>query len=154
MPCGALSPSESSDSQISSDFTDLFFDRLFPDLSAESFISICGQPSQLPIHTTNYFQPPTVPVDLSSLEPQLLSDAASQKPVHDVRFQYQPQPISNEDLQFQPVSGTDLNNKLPIELEKFLQEYGSGFFEGCCEYPENAPYSMAVSSFTNEYNVY
>ncbi|KAG2032732.1 hypothetical protein BDR03DRAFT_985523 [Suillus americanus] len=153
-PCGALSPSESNDSQFSGEFTELSLDRLFPDISSESFISICGQPSQFPVPTTNNFQPPTVPVDLSTLDPQLLSEAAHPQPIHDVGFQSQSQPITNEDFQYQPVSGTDVNNKLPVDLEEFLQKYGSGFFEGRCEHPKNAPYSRAEPLFTNEYNVY
>lgn len=151
MPCGALSPSESSDSQFSGEFTVLTLDRLVPNLSAEKSISLCGQPSQLPVPTPNYFQLSTVPTDLSTvhIEPQLLSDTARPH-VHDFGLLSQSQPISYEDLQ--PVSGTDVNNKLPVELEELLQKYGSRSFEGRCEYPKNAPYLMAEPSFTNEHN--
>jgi hypothetical protein len=128
-------------------------DRLFPNLSTEILIPICGQPSQLPVPTPNHFQPPTVPVDLSTLQPQLLSDAAHPQPIHAIGLLSQSKPIANEGLQYQPISGTDVNDKLPLDLEEFLQKYGSGFFEGCCEYYENAPHLRAEPSFTNEHNV-
>ncbi|KAG2349614.1 hypothetical protein BDR05DRAFT_240909 [Suillus weaverae] len=147
VPCDTLSPAESSNSgipQFSGELTKLPWEKLFPDLPAESF-STHEQPSQLPISTSNYFQPSTVPVDLSTLhmpqyDPELFSDVNYQQPIPDVNFQ------------FQPVSGKDLSNSIPAELDEFLQKYGSGYFEGRCEYQDNATYSMAQPSFTNEYN--
>ncbi|KAG2123097.1 hypothetical protein DEU56DRAFT_66826 [Suillus clintonianus] len=141
--CDALSPAESSRSgvpQFSGELDELPWERLFPDLPAESFTSVYDQPSQLPI--SNYHQPPTVPADLSTLhmpqfDPELFSNVNYQQPVPDVNFQSQ------------PVSGSDLNNSFPAELDEFLQKYGSGFFEGRCEYPDSATYSMAPPSFTN-----
>ncbi|KAG1877822.1 hypothetical protein DFJ58DRAFT_7863 [Suillus subalutaceus] len=149
VPCDALSSAESSDSgipQFSGDFTELPWERLFSDLPAESFTSVYEQPSQLPIPTSKYLQPSTVPVDLSTLHmPQfdleLFSDVNYQQPIPDVNFQ------------FQPVSGNDLNNSLPAELDEFLQKYGSGYFEGRCGYQDNATSSIAQPSSTNEYNI-
>ncbi|KAG1737667.1 hypothetical protein EDB19DRAFT_944378 [Suillus lakei] len=142
VPCDALSAAESSDSsipQFSGEFAELSWDRLFPDFPAENFASVYEQPSQLPIPTSNYFQPPTVPADFSTLhmpqfDPELVSDVNLQQPVADVNFQSQ------------PVSGND-------QLKEFLQTYGSGYFEGRYEYPDNTMYSMVQPSFTNEYNV-
>lgn len=144
--CDALSPAEFSDSgipQSSGELTELPWERLFPDLPAESFASIYEQPSQLPIPTFNYFRPSTVPVDLSTLhmpqfDPELFSDVNYQQPVPDVNFQ------------FQPASGKHLNNPLPAELDEFLQKHGSGYFEDYA-YPDNTMYPMAQPSFTNEY---
>ncbi|KAG2147105.1 hypothetical protein BD769DRAFT_716407 [Suillus cothurnatus] len=148
VPCDALSPAESSNSgipQFSGELDELPWERLFPDLPAESFASVYEQPSQLPIPTSNYLRPPTVPVDLSTLHmPQFDLELFS-----DVSY-----PVPDVDFQFQPVSGNDLNNSLPAELDEFLLKYGSGYFEGRCGYQDNATYSMAQPSFTNEYNLY
>ncbi|KAG2116704.1 uncharacterized protein F5147DRAFT_674036 [Suillus discolor] len=143
VPCDALSPAESSDSgilQSSGELTELPWERLFPDLPAESFASIYEQP----IPTFNYFRPSTVPVDLSTLhmpqfDPELFSDVNYQQPVPNVNFQSQ------------PGSGKHLNNPLPVELDEFLQKYGSGYFEDPYAYSDNTMYSMAQPSFTNEY---
>ncbi|KAG1775362.1 hypothetical protein EV702DRAFT_440176 [Suillus placidus] len=150
IPCNALSPAKSSDSgipQLSGELTELSWERLFPDFPAESLASVYEQPSQLP--TSNYFQPPTVPADLSTLhmpqfDPELFSNLNHQQPI----------PVFDADFQYQPVSGNNPNNSLPAELEEFLQTYGSGYFEGRCEYPDNATYSTSQPSFTNEYNVW
>ncbi|KAG1729374.1 hypothetical protein EDB19DRAFT_1743766 [Suillus lakei] len=153
IPCDALSsaePSNSSIPQFSGEFPEFSWERLFPDLSADNFASVHDQPSQLPISTSNYFQPPTVPVDLSTLhmpqfDPELFSDVNYQQPVPELKFQSQP--VSGNDL-------NDLNNSLPVDLDEFLQKYGSGYFEGRCGYQDSATYSMAQPSFTNEYNIY
>lgn len=139
IPCDALSPAESSDSgipQFSGELTELSWERLFSDSPVKSFTSVYEQPSQLPIPTSDHFQPPTVPVDLSTshmpqFDPELFFDVNYQYPIPDVNFQ------------FQPVSGNDLNNPLPAGLDEFLREYGSGYFEGGCGYQDNATYSMA-----------
>ncbi|KAG2139043.1 hypothetical protein DEU56DRAFT_332969 [Suillus clintonianus] len=130
--CDALSPAESSGSgipQISGELDELPWERLFPDIPVEAFTSVYDQPSQLPIPTSNYYQPPTVPAGPSTLhmpqfDPELSSNVNYQQPVPD----------------------------MPAELDEFLQKYGSGFFEGRCEYPDSATYSMAQPSFTNEHN--
>ncbi|KAG1853116.1 hypothetical protein F4604DRAFT_2044608 [Suillus subluteus] len=140
IPCNALSPAESSNSDIpkfSGKPAELSWERLFPDFPAESFTSIYEQPSQLPIPTSNHSQPSTFDLELFS----------------DVNYQH-PIPAFDADLQCQPVSGNHLNNSLPAELEEFLQVYGSGYFEGRYEYPDDATYSMPQPSFTNEYNIY
>ncbi|KAG1852727.1 hypothetical protein F4604DRAFT_1805247 [Suillus subluteus] len=149
IPCNALSPAESSDSDIpklSGEPAELSWERLFSDSPAESFISVYEQSSQLPIPTSNRSQPSTVPVDLHmpQFDPELFSDVNYQHPI----------PAFDADLQCQPVSGNHLNNSLPAELEEFLQAYGSGYFEGRYEYPDDATYPMPQPSFTNEYNVY
>ncbi|KAG2110917.1 uncharacterized protein F5147DRAFT_107838 [Suillus discolor] len=151
IPCDALSPAESGDSgipQFSGELTELSWERHFPDFPAESFTSIHEQPSQLAIATFNYLQPSTVPVDLSTshmpqFDPKLSRDVNSQQSI----------PTSDVDFQYQPVSENDLNS-LPAELEEFLQTYGSGYFEGRCEYPDSATYSMSQPTFTDEYKVY
>ncbi|KAG2043631.1 hypothetical protein BDR03DRAFT_978068 [Suillus americanus] len=157
IPCNALSPAESSNSDIPKfsgepaelSWEQLSWERLFPDFPAESFASVYEQPPQPPIPTSNHSQPSTVPVDLSTLHmPQF-----DQEMFSDVNYQ-QPIPALDADFQYQPVSGNHLNNSLPAELEEFLQAYGSGYFEGRYEYPNNATYSMPQPLFTNEYNVY
>ncbi|KAG0691577.1 hypothetical protein DFH29DRAFT_1085512 [Suillus ampliporus] len=131
IPCSALSPAESSNSGFSSDFTDFSWEQLFPDLSAESFSTVYSQPCQLPvpIPTSKDFQPATVPVDLSTLHmPQYDTQLFS-----DVDFQYQP--VSNGNLQFDPTSPMEL--PVPARLRKLfatrntgarrvLQKHGSG----------------------------
>lgn len=142
IPCDALSPAESQDN-----FGELTWEKLFPDCPSENFASVYEQPSRLPIPTPNSFQPSTVPVDLSTLhmpqiDPRVLSDVNFQQPI----------PASDADLQCKPVSGNDPNNFLSAGLEEFLLAYGSGSFEGRCEYPGNATGSKSQHSFTNEYN--
>ncbi|KAG2059053.1 hypothetical protein BDR06DRAFT_1003685 [Suillus hirtellus] len=140
IPCDALSPAESSNSgipQFSGEFTELSWERLFPDFPAESFTSVYEQPSQFPTPTFNHFQPSTVPVDLSAshmtqFDPKLDPDVNSQQSI----------PAFDVDFQYQPVSGNDLNSA-SAELDEFLQTYGSGYFEGRCEYPDSATYSMS-----------
>jgi len=129
-------------------FSELTWEKLFPDFPAESFASVYEQPSQLPT-TSNHLQPSTVPVNLSTLhmpqfDPKLFSDINYQQPI----------PAFDADFQYQPVTGNHLNNSLPAELEEFLQTYGSGYFEGRYEYPDLATHSMSQPSFTNEYTVY
>jgi hypothetical protein len=134
IPCDALSPAESSDSGIPQElgeFTELTWEKLFPDFPAESSASVFEQPSQFPIPTPNFFQPPTVPLDLSTLhmpqfDPALFSGVNSQQPI----------PAFDADLQYKPVYGNDLNKTPSAGLEEFLQTYGSGYFEGRYEYPE------------------
>ncbi|KAG2065647.1 hypothetical protein BDR04DRAFT_1121734 [Suillus decipiens] len=148
-PCDALSPAESSDSgipQFSGELTEFPWERLFPDLPAESFASVYEQLSQLPSSASNHSQPSTVPMDLFILhmpqfDPELFSDVNYQQPI----------PAFDADHEYQPVFGNDPNNSPSAALQEFLQTYGSGYFEGRCEYPDNAMYSMSQSSFTNEY---
>jgi hypothetical protein len=41
-----------------------------------------------------------------------------------------------------------VNSKFPVELEKFLLEYGSGYFKGRCEFPvENVQYLSKKITF-------
>ncbi|KAG2158408.1 uncharacterized protein EDB93DRAFT_666728 [Suillus bovinus] len=146
VPCNTLSPVGSSDSgisQFSNEHTEFPWERLFsdPPTNPEGFASVYEQPSQLPI-TSSYFQPPTVPADVSAFQmPQF-------DPELFTNFQ---QPVPDVDFQFQPSSGDCSNNSLPTELDEFLEKYGSGYFEGLCEYPDNTTYSMAQPSFTNDY---
>ncbi|KAG1762129.1 hypothetical protein EDD22DRAFT_1029175 [Suillus occidentalis] len=84
VPCDALSPAESSYSEIpqfQDEFGELTWEKLFP---SENFASVCEQPSRLP--APNSFQPSTIPVDFSALhipqiDPKLLSDDNYQPPI-------------------------------------------------------------------------
>ncbi|KAG2078878.1 hypothetical protein BDR04DRAFT_1137769 [Suillus decipiens] len=147
-PCNALSLTGSNDSgipQLLGEPTELSWEQLFPDFPAESSAFVYEQPYQLPASTSNHFQPSTVPVDLSTVympqfDPELFSYGNYQQPI----------PVFGADHQYQPVSGNDPSNSL-AGLEEFLQTYGSGYFEGRCEYPDNATYSMSQPSFTSVY---
>jgi hypothetical protein len=150
VPCDALLPAESSHSgipQFQDNFSELTWEKLFPDCPSEIFASVYEQPSRLTIPTPNFLQPSTVPVDFSTpympqIDPKLLFDVNSQQPI----------PASNADFQCKPVSGNDPNNFQSAGLEEFLLTYGSGSFEGRCEYPDNATGFKSQHSFTNEYN--
>ncbi|KAG1719794.1 hypothetical protein EDB19DRAFT_627458 [Suillus lakei] len=118
IPCDALPPAESSDSgipQFSGEPTEPSWERLFLDFPAEDFASVYDQPSQPPVPTSNYLQP----VDLSTL----------------LMPQFDPELFSDVNFQSQLVSGNDLNNPPPAELDEVLQKYGSGYFEGRCRVP-------------------
>jgi hypothetical protein len=65
-PCGSRSLSaEASDARFSGEFEELSLGGLF-ELPAEEFATICGQPSQLPLHTFTHLHPPTVPANLTT----------------------------------------------------------------------------------------
>ncbi|KAG2368121.1 hypothetical protein BDR07DRAFT_1350137 [Suillus spraguei] len=149
-PRNALSPVEYSDTgipQFLGEPTELLsWEQLFPNFPAESSAFVYEQPCQLPASTFYHFQPSTVPVDLSTLhmpqfDPELFSYVNYQEPI----------PVFDADHQYQPVRGNDPNDSPLAGLEEFLQTYGSGYFEGRCEYPDNATYSMSQPSVTNVY---
>ncbi|KAG2738712.1 hypothetical protein P692DRAFT_201873749 [Suillus brevipes Sb2] len=158
VPCDALSPAESSYSDIpqSQDkFGELTWEKLF---FPENSVSADEQPSRLPFPFP--LQPPTIPVDFSTLhipqiDPRLLSDDNSlpsiptansfQPSTVPVDFsthhipQIDPKLLSDDnsqppipafdgDLQWKSVSGNDLNNSIPAGLEEFLLTYGPGSF--------------------------
>ncbi|OAX41824.1 hypothetical protein K503DRAFT_767306 [Rhizopogon vinicolor AM-OR11-026] len=126
-------------SQYSNELADFSWQQLFPTLPADTFPTIYSQPSQLPVVASTHIQPAMVPFDLSSLHmPQFDTE-----PVSDVNFQYQP--VSSEYLNFSLP-------QVPV-LDDFMLNNGSGYFENC-GYQYNETYPMAQPSLMSGYYAY
>jgi len=120
--CDASSRTGSSSSDFShypNDLTDFSWEQLFSTLPAETFPSIYSQPSQLPIAPSTHIQPPAVPFDLSDFHmPQFDTELFS-----DANFNFQYPPVPLQCLNFPQL-------QIP-ELDDFMQNNGSGYFENC-----------------------
>jgi hypothetical protein len=125
IPCDALSPAESSHSdipQFQDKFDELTWEKFFP---CKIFASVDEQPSRLPFPfpTPDSLQPPTVPVDFSTLhipqiDPRLLSDDNSQPPIPTLNS-FQPSTVPVDFLthhipQIDPKLLSDDNSQPPI----------------------------------------
>jgi hypothetical protein len=142
--CDASSSAWSSSSGFSTysnDLTDFSWEHLFPTLPADTFPSIYSQPSQFPVATSTHIQPPAVPIDLSDLHiPQFDTELFS-----DVNFNFQYQPVPSQHLNFS-------QSQVP-ELDDFMLNNGSGYFENC-GYQLNAMYPMEQPSAMSGYYAY
>jgi hypothetical protein len=130
------------------ELTDFSWEQFFPTLPAETFTlptktfpSVYSQPPQLPVPIPTHIQPPVVPFDLSTLHmPEFDTELFS-----DVNFNFQYQPVPSQYLNYsQP--------QVP-ELDNFMLNNGSGYFENC-GYQYNDTYPMAQPSLMSGHYAY